>query len=56
MLLSDFAQSIRNEIGDAIEEDDTIDPRVMVRIGDTVVEVTDIKVNRLEIIFSPRRV
>jgi len=56
MMLSDLVAAIRHDIGDAMDadEDDDIDPQLMLRINGIVTVVDEIQVNQHEIILSPR--
>lgn len=56
MILSDLVHAIQHDIGDLMEDDEDIDPRLMIRVNGIVTEVETIAVNGREITFEPRTI
>ena len=56
MLLSDLVGAIQHDIGDLMENDDDIDPALMIRVNGIVTPVEEIAVNGREITLSPRTI
>jgi len=56
MNLSDFVETVEREIGDRLEEDEDLDPRLILQFNGLLLEVNDITVNGFEIVFKPRMV
>ena len=56
MNLSDLVYAIQQDIGDLMEDDEDIDPTLMVRVNGIVTKVTEIAVNGREITFAPREI
>lgn len=56
MRISDLVYAIKHDIGDAMEadEDDEIDPVLMIAVNGILTEVDEIAVNLKEITFRPR--
>ena len=52
--LSDFVELIKKEIGDQLEADDELDPRLILQVNGLMLEVDESTCNGLEIVLKPR--
>lgn len=53
MYLSDLVETLKRDLPD-IEDDEEIDPKLTLHVNGMFIEVDQINVCKLEIIFSPR--
>ena len=56
MNLSDFVDEVKQEIGERLEEDEDLDPRLILQLNGLLLEVDEISVDTSEIVFKPRTV
>ena len=56
MNLSNFVTEVEREIGRRLEEDEDLDPRLILQFNGLLLEVDEITVNGFEIVFKPRMI